>query len=75
MMSLEHFNNLNGQLWTAVLLVQSTPYAASLCLLLINVTPNFKLSLLQLGTPVPIKYDRRAEDKIKRLTPVSLDSK
>ena len=46
MMSLEHFGNLNGQLWTAVLLVQSTPYAASLFLLLVNVAPNLGLSYL-----------------------------
>lgn len=46
MMSLEHFNNLNGQLWVGVLLVQSMPYIASLFLLLVNVFPNFGLSLL-----------------------------
>ncbi len=40
MMSLEHFDNLSGQLWTAILIVQSTPYTASLFLLLINVMPN-----------------------------------
>ncbi|MEE9396946.1 MAG: glycosyltransferase [Methylococcales bacterium] len=46
MMTLEHFGNLNGQLWTAVLLVQSTPYAASLFLLLVNVAPSIGLSFL-----------------------------
>jgi hypothetical protein len=46
MMSLEHFNNLNGHLWIAVLLVQSTPYAASVFLLLVNVSPNIGLSFL-----------------------------
>ncbi|MBE0468510.1 MAG: glycosyltransferase [Methyloprofundus sp.] len=40
MVSLEHFDNVTGQLWVAVLLVQSTPYAASLLLLLVNVAPN-----------------------------------
>ncbi|MCF7969788.1 MAG: glycosyltransferase [Methylococcaceae bacterium] len=40
MISLEHFDNVTGQLWVAVLLVQSTPYAASLFLLLVNVAPN-----------------------------------
>ncbi|MCK5829099.1 MAG: glycosyltransferase [Methylococcales bacterium] len=46
MMSLEHFSNLNGQLWVGVLLVQSMPYAASFFLLMVNVFPNFGLSLL-----------------------------
>lgn len=46
MMSLEYFNNLNGQLWVGVLLVQSMPYVASLFLLIVNVLPNFRLSLL-----------------------------
>ncbi len=46
MMSLEHFDNLSGQLWTAILLVQSTPYTASLFLLLINVMPNTGLFFL-----------------------------
>ena len=43
--SLEHFDNLTGDLWTAVLLVQSAPYAATLLVLLINVMPNPKTSL------------------------------
>ncbi len=47
MMSLEHFDNLTGQLWTAVLLVQSIPYTASLSLLLVNVAPNLKAFLPQ----------------------------
>lgn len=46
MISLEYFHNLNGQLWVAVLLVQSMPYFASLLLLLVNVSPNFGLSSL-----------------------------
>ncbi len=41
--SIEHFDNLTGQLWTAVLLVQSVPYAASLLMLLINIAPNYRL--------------------------------
>ncbi|WP_233144753.1 glycosyltransferase [Methyloprofundus sedimenti] len=40
MMSLEHFDNVTGQLWVAVLLVQSTPYAASFLMLLVNIAPN-----------------------------------
>ncbi len=46
MLSLEHFSNLNGQLWVAVLLVQSAPYAASLILFLVNVVSNSRQSLL-----------------------------
>ena len=46
MISLEYFHNLNGQLWVAVLLVQSMPYFASLLLLLVNISPNFGLSSL-----------------------------
>lgn len=46
MISLEQFDNLSGQLWAAVLLVQSMPYFASLLLLLVNVAPNIKLSFL-----------------------------
>ena len=42
MSSLEHFDNMSGKLWTAVLLVQSTPYAASLLVLLINIAPNYR---------------------------------
>jgi exo-beta-1,3-glucanase (GH17 family)/glycosyltransferase involved in cell wall biosynthesis len=40
MVTLEHFDNLTGRLWTAVLLVQSVPYAASLLILLVNVFPS-----------------------------------
>jgi len=46
MLSLEHFNNLNGHLWVAVLLVQSTPYAATFFLMMVNVAPNIGLSFL-----------------------------
>lgn len=46
MLSVEHFNNLNGHLWVAVLIVQSAPYVASLFLLLVNVIPNAKQTLL-----------------------------
>ena len=40
MSTLEHFDNVTGKLWTAVLLVQSVPYFASLLVLLINIAPN-----------------------------------
>lgn len=46
MISLEHFDNLTGHLWTAVLLVQSIPYSASVFLLLVNVSANFGFSFL-----------------------------
>jgi cellulose synthase/poly-beta-1,6-N-acetylglucosamine synthase-like glycosyltransferase len=55
MMSLEHFNNLNGQLWTAVLLVQSMPYAASLFLFLVNAMANLKWLFLR-----PIQIQKKA---------------
>ncbi len=38
--SLEHFNNTTGKVWTAVLLVQAIPYAATLITLLINLAPS-----------------------------------
>ncbi len=38
---LEHFDNLTGNLWVTILLVQATPYAATLFTLLINVMPDF----------------------------------
>jgi len=46
MISLEHFDNLTGQLWTAVLLVQSIPYSASLFLLIVNVVPNLRMAFM-----------------------------
>ena len=51
--TLEHFDNLTGKLWTAVLLVQSIPYAASLVVLLINITPNYRiLPVTHLDKPI-----------------------
>lgn len=52
--NLEHFNNLIGNLWTTVLLVQSVPYAACVFTLLVNVAPNFKhwFSVPKAATPV-----------------------
>jgi hypothetical protein len=41
MHNLKHFDNLSGQLWVAVLSVQSVPYIASLITLLISIAPNF----------------------------------
>lgn len=49
MLSLEQFNNLNGQLWIAVLLVQSVPYAASILLLVVNVAPNLSIPVKSPG--------------------------
>jgi len=42
MHSLEHFNNLSGHLWIAVLSVQSVPYVATLLTLLISIAPNYR---------------------------------
>lgn len=58
MLSLEYFNNLNGQLWIAVLLVQSAPYVASLLLLLVNVAPNIRSTLLMYRHMPQIALDR-----------------
>lgn len=37
----EHFANISGRLWIAVLAVQLVPYLASLCTLLISVAPHY----------------------------------
>ena len=37
----EHFDNLSGHLWVAVLSVQSVPYIATLITLLISIAPNY----------------------------------
>jgi exo-beta-1,3-glucanase (GH17 family)/cellulose synthase/poly-beta-1,6-N-acetylglucosamine synthase-like glycosyltransferase len=42
MHSLEHFDNLSGHLWIAVLAVQSVPYIATLLTLLISIAPNYR---------------------------------
>ena len=44
--SIEHFDNLPGQLWMAVLLVQAVPYAASLLVLIVNLMPDLTPGLL-----------------------------
>lgn len=41
MSQLDHFDNLSGRLWMAVLSVQSVPYAAALITLLISIAPNY----------------------------------
>jgi hypothetical protein len=55
MQSIEHFDNLSGRLWIAVLGVQSVPYVATLITILISVIPNYvsgdKLSSDQLDKP------------------------
>jgi hypothetical protein len=54
MNSIEHFDNLSGRLWIAVLAVQSVPYIATLVTILISVAPNYlssnKLSADQLDS-------------------------
>lgn len=42
MSNAEHFDNLSGHLWIAVLAVQSVPYLATLLTLLISVAPNYR---------------------------------
>ena len=41
MCSLDHFDNLSGRLWIAVLSVQVVPYVAALLTLLISIAPNY----------------------------------
>ncbi|MEI6145985.1 MAG: glycosyltransferase [Methylococcales bacterium] len=41
MCSIEHFDNLSGKLWIAVLSVQAVPYVAALVTLLISIAPNY----------------------------------
>ncbi|MGR9101160.1 MAG: glycosyltransferase family 2 protein, partial [Gammaproteobacteria bacterium] len=41
MASLDHFDNLSGRLWIAVLSVQIVPYAATLVTLLMSLAPEF----------------------------------
>ncbi len=42
MHTLEHFDNLSGHLWMAVLTVQSVPYIATFLTLLISIAPNYR---------------------------------
>jgi hypothetical protein len=42
MSNAEHFDNLSGHLWVAVLAVQSVPYIATLLTLLISIAPNYR---------------------------------
>ena len=41
MSSIEHFDNLTGKLWIAILSVQAVPYIATLLTLLISIAPNY----------------------------------
>ncbi|TSA42470.1 MAG: glycosyltransferase [Methylococcaceae bacterium] len=41
MASLEHFDNLSGRLWIAVLSVQSVPYWATLLTVLVSIAPSY----------------------------------
>ncbi|MDD5577992.1 MAG: glycosyltransferase [Methylobacter sp.] len=43
MHSLEHFDNLSGRLWIAILSVQIVPYVAALLTLLISIAPSYRL--------------------------------
>jgi cellulose synthase/poly-beta-1,6-N-acetylglucosamine synthase-like glycosyltransferase/exo-beta-1,3-glucanase (GH17 family) len=42
MSSLEHFDNLSGRLWVAILSVQAVPYVAALLTVLISIAPDYK---------------------------------
>ena len=42
MASLEHFDNLSGRLWIAILSVQAVPYVAALLTVLISIAPDYK---------------------------------
>jgi cellulose synthase/poly-beta-1,6-N-acetylglucosamine synthase-like glycosyltransferase/exo-beta-1,3-glucanase (GH17 family) len=42
MSSQEHFDNVSGRLWMAVLAVQAVPYIATLITLLISIAPNYR---------------------------------
>jgi len=41
MLSIDHFDNLSGRLWVAVLSVQTVPYIATLLTLLFSIAPNY----------------------------------
>lgn len=41
MASLEHFDNLSGRLWIAVLSVQSVPYWATFFTVLVSIAPSY----------------------------------
>ena len=41
MSSIDHFDNLSGRLWIAVLSVQSVPYIASLLTMLVSIAPSY----------------------------------
>ncbi|MGR9045040.1 MAG: glycosyltransferase [Gammaproteobacteria bacterium] len=41
MMTIEHFDNLSGKLWIAVLSVQTVPYVATLLVTLISIAPSY----------------------------------
>ncbi|MGR9035521.1 MAG: cellulose synthase, partial [Gammaproteobacteria bacterium] len=41
MYSIEHFDNLSGRLWIAVLSVQSVPYVATLITMLVSIAPSY----------------------------------
>lgn len=49
MYSLDHFDNLSGRLWIAILSVQVVPYVAALLTLLISIAPNYRLKKADLS--------------------------
>jgi hypothetical protein len=41
MSNVDHFDNLSGKLWIAILSVQAVPYVATLLTLLISIAPSY----------------------------------
>lgn len=58
--SMEHFENINGRLWATILCIQSIPYAASLLTLVINIAPNLNLFGLLPTRQVPQPREQNA---------------
>lgn len=67
--SLEYFNNTTGKIWTAVLLVQSIPYAATLVTLLVNITPSFRFGYSLQCIQEVLKSIARANENAPKLLP------
>ncbi|MCI0668592.1 MAG: glycosyltransferase, partial [Methylococcaceae bacterium] len=67
--SLEHFNNTTGKVWTAVLLVQAIPYAATLIALLINLAPSVLQKFQLRKIPESFTHTVRVDENVTELAP------